>query len=109
MFLSASRSQSSNSPLVDFMTMTYKSSAVRRLSTASSVLKPPHFILTTEWLWYWKENSGKWLEFGKVCPTHRSDTSEVCVCVCVKMADKSMILYDITGNPVLGRAPDFPI
>lgn len=60
--------QSSAPPVgqsVDFMKMTSGGSQVRRLSTASSVSKPPHFILTTEWLWYWKDNSGIWEEFGK--------------------------------------------
>ncbi|XP_034391511.1 protein mono-ADP-ribosyltransferase PARP12 [Cyclopterus lumpus] len=58
--------QSSESrPCVDFMAMTYGQSRVRRLSTASSVSKPPHFILTTQWLWYWKDDSGIWLEFGQ--------------------------------------------
>ncbi|NWW49307.1 PAR12 polymerase, partial [Pedionomus torquatus] len=38
---------------------------VRRLSTASSVTRPPHFILTTEWLWYWKDEYGLWREYGK--------------------------------------------
>ncbi|KAM4734624.1 protein mono-ADP-ribosyltransferase PARP12 [Anableps anableps] len=52
-------------PCVDFKTMMYRGSPVRRLSTASSVSKPPHFILTTEWLWYWKENDGKWVEYGQ--------------------------------------------
>uniref|UniRef100_H3CSH7 Poly (ADP-ribose) polymerase family, member 12a n=1 Tax=Tetraodon nigroviridis TaxID=99883 RepID=H3CSH7_TETNG len=51
---------------VDFLTMTFKSRPVRRLSTASSVSKPPHFILTTEWLWYWRNDTGQWLEFGQV-------------------------------------------
>lgn len=50
---------------VDFMTMKYEGSPVRRLSTASSVSKPPHFILTTTWLWYWKDENGKWQEFGQ--------------------------------------------
>lgn len=53
-------------PSVDFMTMTSEWSPVRRLSTASSASKPPHFILTTEWLWYWKDNDGSWVEFGQV-------------------------------------------
>uniref|UniRef100_A0A672G1T8 Poly (ADP-ribose) polymerase family, member 12a n=1 Tax=Salarias fasciatus TaxID=181472 RepID=A0A672G1T8_SALFA len=39
---------------------------VRRLSTTSSVSKPPHFILTTQWVWYWKDDGGAWLEFGQV-------------------------------------------
>ncbi|KAI1905462.1 hypothetical protein AGOR_G00016440 [Albula goreensis] len=49
---------------VDFLSMTSGSSKVRRLSTASSVTKPPHFILTTDWLWYWKNDEGAWSEFG---------------------------------------------
>nr|XP_020458611.1 poly [ADP-ribose] polymerase 12 isoform X2 [Monopterus albus] len=60
--------QSSASPIVQFVnftTMTYGGSPVRRLSTASSVSKPPHFILTTQWLWYWKGDNGKWLEYGQ--------------------------------------------
>uniref|UniRef100_A0A8C2UG59 Poly(ADP-ribose) polymerase family member 12 n=1 Tax=Coturnix japonica TaxID=93934 RepID=A0A8C2UG59_COTJA len=38
---------------------------VRRLSTASSVTKPPHFILTTQWIWYWEDEYGVWREYGK--------------------------------------------
>ncbi|XP_048113232.1 protein mono-ADP-ribosyltransferase PARP12-like [Alosa alosa] len=49
---------------VDFLTMTCAGSPVRRLSTASSVTKPPHFILTTEWRWYWKDDQGGWNEYG---------------------------------------------
>ncbi|XP_061677950.1 protein mono-ADP-ribosyltransferase PARP12 isoform X3 [Syngnathoides biaculeatus] len=52
-------------PLVDFIGMTCNGSPVRRLSTASSVTKASHFILTTQWLWYWKDDIGKWQEFGK--------------------------------------------
>ncbi|XP_078085120.1 protein mono-ADP-ribosyltransferase PARP12-like [Mustelus asterias] len=50
---------------VDFNAMVSGFSQVRRLSTASSVTKPPHYILTTEWLWYWKDEYGKWIEYGK--------------------------------------------
>uniref|UniRef100_A0A3Q3EWP9 Poly (ADP-ribose) polymerase family, member 12a n=1 Tax=Labrus bergylta TaxID=56723 RepID=A0A3Q3EWP9_9LABR len=50
---------------VDFQTMTCGGSPVRRLSTASSVSKPPHFILTTQWLWYWKDDIGEWQEYGQ--------------------------------------------
>ncbi|KAL2093804.1 hypothetical protein ACEWY4_011116 [Coilia grayii] len=49
---------------VSFLTMTHLDSPVRRLSTASSVTKPPHFILTTEWRWYWKDDQGGWNEYG---------------------------------------------
>ncbi|XP_057691585.1 protein mono-ADP-ribosyltransferase PARP12 isoform X2 [Corythoichthys intestinalis] len=50
---------------VDFIGMTCNGSPVRRLSTASSVTKPPHFILTTQWLWYWKDDDCKWHEYGQ--------------------------------------------
>uniref|UniRef100_A0A671S5R7 Poly (ADP-ribose) polymerase family, member 12a n=1 Tax=Sinocyclocheilus anshuiensis TaxID=1608454 RepID=A0A671S5R7_9TELE len=51
--------------VVDFMSMTCGVSDVRRLSTASSVTKPPHFILTTEWIWYWRNDKGGWTQYGK--------------------------------------------
>ncbi|NWI40550.1 PAR12 polymerase, partial [Picathartes gymnocephalus] len=47
---------------------------VRRLSTASSVTKPPHFILTTEWLWYWKDEYDTWHEYGKQSGLHAAAT-----------------------------------
>lgn len=55
---------------VNFLTMTFGTSPVRRLSTASSVSKPPHYALTTEWLWYWKGDDGKWQEFRQVIGSH---------------------------------------
>uniref|UniRef100_A0A3B3ZU58 Poly (ADP-ribose) polymerase family, member 12a n=1 Tax=Periophthalmus magnuspinnatus TaxID=409849 RepID=A0A3B3ZU58_9GOBI len=42
-----------------------RGSPVRRLSTASSVSHPPHYILTTEWLWYWRDDGGAWVEYGQ--------------------------------------------
>ncbi|KAJ8006463.1 hypothetical protein DPEC_G00107520 [Dallia pectoralis] len=50
---------------VDFLAMTRESDPVRRLSTVSSVTKPAHYILTTEWLWYYKGDHENWIEFGK--------------------------------------------
>ncbi|XP_065491730.1 zinc finger CCCH-type antiviral protein 1-like [Caloenas nicobarica] len=49
---------------IDFLTMTCGSSKLRRLSTLSSVVKPT-FILTTQWIWYWKNDQGKWTEYGE--------------------------------------------
>ncbi|NWV47968.1 ZCCHV protein, partial [Daphoenositta chrysoptera] len=49
---------------INFQTMTCSSSLVRRLSTPSSVTKPS-FLLTTQWLWYWKNNEDKWIEYGE--------------------------------------------
>ncbi|NWV75346.1 PAR12 polymerase, partial [Dasyornis broadbenti] len=49
---------------INFQTMTCSSSLVRRLSTPSSVTKPA-FLLTTQWIWYWKNNQDKWIEYGE--------------------------------------------
>ncbi|XP_039616765.1 protein mono-ADP-ribosyltransferase PARP12-like isoform X2 [Polypterus senegalus] len=57
--------RSDGSPQVDFMNMKCDSCPVRRLSTPSSVTKPPHYILTTEWIWYYKSSKGRWTEYGK--------------------------------------------
>ncbi|KAJ6660025.1 hypothetical protein lerEdw1_018223 [Lerista edwardsae] len=51
--------------VIDFSKMTCGSAALRRLSTASSVTKPPHYILATDWIWYWKDEYGVWHEYGK--------------------------------------------
>ncbi|OXB80247.1 UNVERIFIED_CONTAM: hypothetical protein H355_009967 [Colinus virginianus] len=48
---------------IDFQTMTYLISSVRRLSTPSSVVHPT-FVLTTKWIWYWKNDQGQWTEYG---------------------------------------------
>jgi hypothetical protein len=45
--------------------MRFGATQARRLSTASSVTKPPHFILTTDWVWYWIDEFGSWQEYGK--------------------------------------------
>lgn len=50
---------------LNFNSMKFGSAQVRRLSTVSSVIKPPYFVLTTEWLWYWTDESGAWQEYGK--------------------------------------------
>lgn len=49
---------------VDFGSMTRKHVPVRRLSTVSSVSKPAHYILTTEWTWYYKGDHENWIEYG---------------------------------------------
>ncbi|OXB65570.1 hypothetical protein ASZ78_016634 [Callipepla squamata] len=48
---------------IDFQTMTKLISSVRRLSTPSSVVHPT-FVLTTKWIWYWKNDQGQWTEYG---------------------------------------------
>lgn len=57
---------------LDFNSMKLGHTLARRLSTASSVTKPPHFILTTEWAWYWMDEFGSWQEYGRqVCVVRR--------------------------------------
>ncbi|XP_048011929.1 protein mono-ADP-ribosyltransferase PARP12-like [Megalobrama amblycephala] len=48
---------------VCFDTMTQGPRTVRRLSTVSSVVQP-NFILTTEWLWYWEDEFGNWIQYA---------------------------------------------
>ncbi|XP_049749371.1 protein mono-ADP-ribosyltransferase PARP12 [Elephas maximus indicus] len=48
-----------------FDSMKFGTFPARRLSTASSATKPPYFILTTDWVWYWTDEAGSWQEYGK--------------------------------------------
>ncbi|XP_077123261.1 zinc finger CCCH-type antiviral protein 1-like isoform X3 [Ranitomeya variabilis] len=52
-------------PLIDFLTMRSGGHHVRRLSTVSSVMKPSEYVLTTEWLWYWRDEYGSWIQYGQ--------------------------------------------
>ncbi|XP_069618955.1 protein mono-ADP-ribosyltransferase PARP12-like isoform X3 [Ranitomeya imitator] len=52
-------------PLIDFLTMRSGGHHVRRLSTVSSVVKPSEYVLTTEWLWYWRDEYGSWIQYGQ--------------------------------------------
>ncbi|NWH67542.1 PAR12 polymerase, partial [Geococcyx californianus] len=66
---------------ISFQNMCCGFEKVRRLSTASSVTKPSHFIFTTEWIWYWKNEYGLWQEYGtkddhQVAATVSSDDLE---------------------------------
>ncbi|CAL9683183.1 unnamed protein product [Knipowitschia caucasica] len=61
---------SSTSPPVHFDTMRCNSNEVRRLSTVNSVLQPD-FIHTTDWLWYWEDEYGKWYQYAALTSEHR--------------------------------------
>ena len=37
---------------------------VRVLTTTSSVLTAPAHHLLTQWLWYWQDEGGHWVEYG---------------------------------------------
>uniref|UniRef100_A0A8C6V016 Poly (ADP-ribose) polymerase family, member 12b n=1 Tax=Neogobius melanostomus TaxID=47308 RepID=A0A8C6V016_9GOBI len=60
---------------VSFITMTRGSQPVRRLSTISSVKRPLHYTLTTKWLWYYKQEQGKWVQYGE--PDDKNRTTSV--------------------------------
>ncbi|XP_075995778.1 protein mono-ADP-ribosyltransferase PARP12-like [Genypterus blacodes] len=83
---------------VDFLKMTCRGSQVRRLSTASSVPKPSHTMLTTEWLWYWKDDSGSWVEYGKQGGTDSSPSISSPTLEYVYLADRETPIHFTAGK-----------
>uniref|UniRef100_A0A8C6UDR2 Poly [ADP-ribose] polymerase 12 n=1 Tax=Neogobius melanostomus TaxID=47308 RepID=A0A8C6UDR2_9GOBI len=61
---------STSRPPVHFDTMKCGSDEVRRLSTVNSVLEPD-FIHTTDFLWYWEDECGKWYQYAAITSEHR--------------------------------------
>ncbi|XP_010354602.1 zinc finger CCCH-type antiviral protein 1 isoform X2 [Rhinopithecus roxellana] len=47
---------------------------VRRLSTPSSVTNPANSVFTTTWIWYWKNESGTWIQYGEEKDNQKSST-----------------------------------
>ncbi|XP_054480991.1 protein mono-ADP-ribosyltransferase PARP12b [Anoplopoma fimbria] len=74
-FCDPSKTQSCGDQPVNFLIMTRGWQPVRRLSTVSSVTKPPHYILTTVWLWYYKGDQRNWIEYGQ--PDEKQRTTSV--------------------------------
>nr|XP_013013984.1 poly [ADP-ribose] polymerase 12 [Cavia porcellus] len=76
-----------------FNSMMFGTAQARRLSTASSVTKPPYFILTTDWAWYWIDEFGSWQEYGKQGTVHpvttisSSDVEKAYLAFCTPGAD----------------------
>ncbi|NP_001350420.1 zinc finger CCCH-type antiviral protein 1 isoform 3 [Homo sapiens] len=50
---------------INFRVMSCDSFPIRRLSTPSSVTKPANSVFTTKWIWYWKNESGTWIQYGE--------------------------------------------
>ncbi|XP_008569713.1 PREDICTED: poly [ADP-ribose] polymerase 12, partial [Galeopterus variegatus] len=81
---------------LNFGSMMFGAARARRLSTASSVTRPPHFILTTDWLWYWADEFGFWQEYGKQGTTHpvttvsSSDVEKAYLAYCTPGSDAHM-------------------
>ncbi|XP_044273608.1 zinc finger CCCH-type antiviral protein 1-like isoform X2 [Varanus komodoensis] len=61
-------------PDINFCSMTSNHAPVRRLSTPSSVTKPTKFVMTTKWLWYWKNDLGQWIEYGNQDGQHQGSS-----------------------------------
>ncbi|XP_037837273.1 protein mono-ADP-ribosyltransferase PARP12-like isoform X2 [Kryptolebias marmoratus] len=67
------KNKHSGSPVVHFDTMTSGANRIRRLSTLNSLVEPD-FIHTTEWLWYWQDEFGKWNLYGS---DNRHDSADI--------------------------------
>ncbi|XP_018424403.1 PREDICTED: poly [ADP-ribose] polymerase 12-like [Nanorana parkeri] len=61
---------------VDFQTMKAGDKQVRRLSTPSSVSQPAEYVLTTKWIWYWKDEFGTWTKYGY--PNTKNVRASIC-------------------------------
>ncbi|XP_069318839.1 zinc finger CCCH-type antiviral protein 1 isoform X2 [Eulemur rufifrons] len=50
---------------INFQEMTCGSMRIRRMSTPASVTKLADSVFTTKWIWYWKNEYGKWIPYGE--------------------------------------------
>ncbi|KAF3819396.1 hypothetical protein GH733_013546 [Mirounga leonina] len=50
---------------IDFQKMTCNFNPIRRISTPSSVTELTNFVFATKWVWYWKNESDTWVEYGE--------------------------------------------
>lgn len=82
---------------VCFDTMTQGCVAVRRLSTVSSVLQPS-FILTTEWLWFWEDEFGNWIQYASADGGHKISSITSAELEQKYQADQSAVLEFSAGS-----------
>ena len=54
---------------LNFQEMTCDYNPIRRLSTPSSVTRPPGTVFTTKWVWYWKSGPNTWVRYGEKVST----------------------------------------
>ncbi|XP_010945784.1 zinc finger CCCH-type antiviral protein 1 [Camelus ferus] len=50
---------------INFRKMTCDNNPIRRISTPSSVTMPANSVFTTKWLWYWRNRSDEWVQYGE--------------------------------------------
>uniref|UniRef100_A0A2K5QYB1 Zinc finger CCCH-type containing, antiviral 1 n=1 Tax=Cebus imitator TaxID=2715852 RepID=A0A2K5QYB1_CEBIM len=59
---------------INFRKMTCGSHPIQRLSTPSSVTKSGNPVFTTKWIWYWKNESGTWIQYGEEKDNQKSSS-----------------------------------
>ncbi|XP_059252299.1 zinc finger CCCH-type antiviral protein 1 [Mustela nigripes] len=59
---------------IDFQKMTCNFNPIRRISTPSSVIVLTNFVFATRWIWYWKSQSDKWVEYGEEADSHQASS-----------------------------------
>ncbi|XP_049749400.1 zinc finger CCCH-type antiviral protein 1 isoform X1 [Elephas maximus indicus] len=50
---------------ISFQEMSCEFHPIRRLSTPSSCTKSVTSVFATKWIWYWKDKSGDWIQYGE--------------------------------------------
>lgn len=50
---------------IDFQKMTCNFNPLRRISTPSSVTVLTNFVFATKWIWYWRSESDRWVQYGE--------------------------------------------
>nr|XP_012623418.1 zinc finger CCCH-type antiviral protein 1 isoform X1 [Microcebus murinus] len=50
---------------IDFENMICDSMPIRRMCTPTSIGKAADSVFTTEWIWYWRNEYGKWIPYGE--------------------------------------------
>ncbi|XP_067284558.1 protein mono-ADP-ribosyltransferase PARP12-like [Pseudorasbora parva] len=82
---------------VCFDTMTQGPHIVRRLSTIPSVVQP-NFILTTEWLWYWEDEYGNWIQYATADGGHNLSSISSAELEQKYQADSSAVVEFTAGS-----------
>uniref|UniRef100_A0A8C4LWZ3 Zinc finger CCCH-type containing, antiviral 1 n=1 Tax=Equus asinus asinus TaxID=83772 RepID=A0A8C4LWZ3_EQUAS len=59
---------------VNFQKMTCDFNPIRRISTPSSVMMPANCVFATKWIWYWRNESDKWVEYGEKTDNQESSS-----------------------------------
>ncbi|XP_046525082.1 zinc finger CCCH-type antiviral protein 1 [Equus quagga] len=59
---------------VNFQEMTCDFNPIRRISTPSSVMMPANCVFATKWIWYWRNESDKWVEYGEKTDNQESSS-----------------------------------